>query len=76
MLPRQQQQQPYYTTWADKYNHLYTLIIRPDNSFEIKIDGVSEKTGSLLEDLTPPINPPKVWRAGTPPRAAQPHIPP
>uniref|UniRef100_A0A8C4WXU3 Si:ch211-274f20.2 n=1 Tax=Eptatretus burgeri TaxID=7764 RepID=A0A8C4WXU3_EPTBU len=46
----------YYT---DKKPHLYTLIVRPDNSFEILVDGTSVNTGSLLEDMTPPINPPK-----------------
>ena len=43
----------------DKLAHLYTLIVRPDNSFEIFIDGESSKTGSLLTDFDPPVNPPK-----------------
>jgi calnexin len=43
----------------DKRTHLYTLIVRPDNSFEILIDGESAKKGSLLEDFEPPVNPPK-----------------
>jgi calnexin len=43
----------------DKRTHLYTLVIRPDNSFEILIDGESAKKGSLLEDFEPPVNPPK-----------------
>jgi calnexin len=37
----------------------YTLIVRPDNSFEILIDGESAKKGSLLEDFEPAVNPPK-----------------
>lgn len=41
-------------------SHLYTLIIRPDNSFDIMVDNAVEKKGNLLEDMTPPINPPKL----------------
>ncbi len=43
----------------DKRTHMYTLVVRPDNSFEILIDGESAKKGSLLEDFEPPVNPPK-----------------
>jgi len=43
----------------DRNTHLYTLVIRPDNSFEIFIDLSSAAKGSLLEDFTPPVNPPK-----------------
>ncbi|KAF2096566.1 Calreticulin-domain-containing protein, partial [Rhizodiscina lignyota] len=42
-----------------KTTSLYTLIVRPDQSFEIKIDGESKKTGSLLEDFSPSVNPEK-----------------
>lgn len=38
---------------------LYTLIVKPDNSFEMLIDNVSMKNGSLLEDFSPPVNPEK-----------------
>ena len=38
---------------------MYTLVIRTDNSFEIFIDQTSVKTGSLLADFDPPVNPPK-----------------
>jgi calnexin len=44
---------------TDKINHLYTLIVRPDQSFEIWIDAALEKRGSLLEDFTPSVNPPR-----------------
>jgi calnexin len=47
------------TVKADKISHLYTLIVRPDNSFEIKIDGEQAAAGSLLEDFAPPVNPPR-----------------
>ncbi|KAL1925541.1 uncharacterized protein VTP21DRAFT_424 [Calcarisporiella thermophila] len=42
-----------------KLSTLYTLIVRPDNTFEILIDNESVKKGSLLEDFNPPVNPPK-----------------
>ncbi|EJU02798.1 calnexin [Dacryopinax primogenitus] len=38
---------------------LYTLIVNPDNTYEILIDGKSEVSGSLLEDFDPAVNPPK-----------------
>ncbi|KAF2187816.1 calreticulin precursor [Zopfia rhizophila CBS 207.26] len=42
-----------------KTSTLYTLIVKPDNSFEIKIDGESIRNGTLLEDFTPSVNPEK-----------------
>ncbi|EGR52201.1 calnexin [Trichoderma reesei QM6a] len=42
-----------------KTTELYTLIVHPNNTFSIKQNGVETKAGSLLEDLSPPINPPK-----------------
>ena len=42
---------------ADRKTHLYTLHIKQDSSFEIFIDKESVKTGSLLTDMEPPINP-------------------
>lgn len=44
---------------SSKLSTLYTLHVKPDQSFEILIDGKSTKSGSLLEDMTPPVNPPK-----------------
>lgn len=44
---------------TDKLTHLYTLTIKPDNTFEMLIDGKSAKTGSLLEDMSPAISPPQ-----------------
>ncbi|KAI5286046.1 hypothetical protein KEM54_000101 [Ascosphaera aggregata] len=38
---------------------LYTLVVRPDQTFEILIDGVSTKNGTLLQDFLPAVNPPK-----------------
>ncbi|XP_043493413.1 calnexin-like isoform X1 [Polistes fuscatus] len=44
--------------FKDKQPHLYTLIVRPNNTFEIKVDNKIVNTGSLLDDFTPPVNPP------------------
>lgn len=42
-----------------KTTTLYTLIVKEDNTFEILVDGESQKTGSLLEDFSPSVNPEK-----------------
>ncbi|KIW90174.1 uncharacterized protein Z519_08817 [Cladophialophora bantiana CBS 173.52] len=42
-----------------KMTTLYTLIVKPDNTFEMLIDNKSAKNGSLLEDFSPAVNPPK-----------------
>ena len=42
-----------------KTTTLYTLIVQADNTFEIKIDGVSSRNGTLLDDFAPPVNPEK-----------------
>jgi len=42
----------------EKLTKLYTLVINPDNTYEVLIDGESEKSGSLLEDFDPAVNPP------------------
>ena len=44
----------------DGKTHLVGLIVRPDNTFEIQVDKVVVNSGSLLKDMEPPINPPKV----------------
>lgn len=43
----------------DDMTHLYTLVIKPDNSFDILIDGKNPTTGNLLSDMAPAINPSK-----------------
>lgn len=45
--------------YTDKITHLYTLVLNPDNSFEVLIDQIVVNKGNLMEDMTPPINPPK-----------------
>eukprot|EP01130_Rhizamoeba_saxonica_P001249 TRINITY_DN11132_c0_g1_i1.p1 TRINITY_DN11132_c0_g1~~TRINITY_DN11132_c0_g1_i1.p1 ORF type:complete len:487 (+),score=178.67 TRINITY_DN11132_c0_g1_i1:52-1512(+) len=39
--------------------HLYTLVVSPDNTYEIYVDMELESSGSLLEDFEPSINPSK-----------------
>lgn len=43
----------------NKRTHLYGLLLRPDNSFEVQVDGEVRVSGSLLEAMKPPVNPPK-----------------
>jgi calnexin len=42
-----------------KTSELYTLIVHPNNTFVMKLNGEQVKEGSLLEDFTPAFNPPK-----------------
>ncbi|KAF9387930.1 hypothetical protein CPC16_006773 [Podila verticillata] len=44
---------------VNSLTNLYTLIVKPDQSFEIKINGEVASSGSLLENFQPPVNPPK-----------------
>jgi calreticulin len=34
----------------DDLTHLYTLILNPDNSYEVQIDGTKAEGGQLEED--------------------------
>ena len=34
----------------DEFTHLYTLIVRPDNTYEVKIDNAKVESGKLEED--------------------------
>uniref|UniRef100_A0A8D2B4Z0 Calmegin n=1 Tax=Sciurus vulgaris TaxID=55149 RepID=A0A8D2B4Z0_SCIVU len=45
--------------FTDKKTHLYTLVMNPDDTFEVLVDQIVVNKGSLLEDVAPPINPPK-----------------
>ncbi|KAH7368935.1 calreticulin [Plectosphaerella cucumerina] len=40
-----------------KTTELYTLIVKPDNTYIIKQNNEQVKTGSLLEDFNPSVNP-------------------
>ncbi|OJJ97871.1 hypothetical protein ASPACDRAFT_122577 [Aspergillus aculeatus ATCC 16872] len=44
---------------TNKVTSLYTLIVRPDQTFSILIDGEEAKSGNLLEDFSPAVNPEK-----------------
>ncbi|UYV62748.1 CANX [Cordylochernes scorpioides] len=44
--------------FKDKKPHLLTLILMPDNTFEVLLDKRSVHKGSLLEEFSPPVNPP------------------
>ncbi|NXI14556.1 CLGN protein, partial [Irena cyanogastra] len=45
--------------YLDKKTHLYTLVLKPDDTFEILIDQIVVSKGSLLENMIPPVNPSK-----------------
>ncbi|XP_009866565.1 PREDICTED: calmegin isoform X2 [Apaloderma vittatum] len=45
--------------YLDKKTHLYTLVVKPDDTFEVLIDQTVVNKGSLLEDMVPPVNPSK-----------------
>ena len=44
------------------YTHLYTLIVRPDNTYEVKIDNEKVETGELEADWE--FLPPKKIKVG------------
>ncbi|XP_052892680.1 calnexin-like isoform X1 [Anopheles moucheti] len=44
--------------FKDKRPHLYQLIIRPDNTYTIRVDRKTVNEGSLLTNFTPAVNPP------------------
>ena len=35
---------------TDQLSHVYTLILRPDQTYEVRIDGEKKESGSLLDD--------------------------
>jgi len=45
--------------FTDKNTHSFTLILNPDNTFKVMVDGDIVNSGSLLEDMEPSVNPPK-----------------
>jgi len=57
-------------TETDIYTHVYTLIIKPDNTFQVLIDNKEVRAGSLEEDFTilepkqindPAVSKPEDW---------------
>ena len=45
--------------FKDKLPHLYQLVVKPDNTYEIRVDHVTVNEGSLLSEFTPAVNPPR-----------------
>jgi calnexin len=45
--------------FKDKKPHLFTLVLNPDNTFEVLVDNELANSGSLLTDFDPPVNPAK-----------------
>ncbi|KAL9716589.1 calnexin [Leucoagaricus gongylophorus] len=43
----------------DKHTNLFTLALYPNNTYDVLFNGESSKTGNLLEDFEPAVNPPK-----------------
>ncbi|TCD65476.1 hypothetical protein EIP91_002594 [Steccherinum ochraceum] len=41
----------------EKLTNLYTLVLHPNNTYDVSFNGESHNTGSLLEDFTPAFNP-------------------
>lgn len=39
-------------TESDELTHMYTLTVKPDNTFDVSIDGASVETGALAEGWT------------------------
>uniref|UniRef100_A0A7E4VF71 Calnexin n=1 Tax=Panagrellus redivivus TaxID=6233 RepID=A0A7E4VF71_PANRE len=52
-------QRNFVTYFEDKLSHLYTLTINADNTFSIQVDNTEIIAGNLLNDMVPPIQPPK-----------------
>jgi calnexin len=44
---------------VEKVTNLYTLIVNPDQTYKIQINGETMKNGSMFDDFEPPFNPPK-----------------
>jgi calreticulin len=38
------------TAETDQLTHVYTLIVHPDQTYEVRIDGTKKQSGSLLDD--------------------------
>ncbi|XP_017776675.1 PREDICTED: calnexin isoform X2 [Nicrophorus vespilloides] len=44
--------------FTDHLPHLFTLVVNPDNTYEVLVDKKVFNSGSLFDDFTPPVNPP------------------
>ncbi|XP_002735033.1 calnexin-like [Saccoglossus kowalevskii] len=59
----------------DKQTHLYTLVVRPDNSYEVFVDQASVNSGNLLQDVRipdPDAVKPEDWDEDEPKQIADP----
>jgi calnexin len=43
----------------DAFSHVYTLVVRADNSYEVLVDGEVKDKGSLFDKFQPPFDPPE-----------------
>ncbi|KAL4070537.1 Calreticulin family-domain-containing protein [Scleroderma citrinum] len=43
-----------------KDTNLYTLVVNPDETYEVRFNGQVQRAGILLEDFNPAVNPPKL----------------
>ncbi|CAL1694327.1 unnamed protein product [Somion occarium] len=43
----------------EKLTNLYTLVLHPNNTYDVLFNGESHNLGNLLEDFAPSVNPPK-----------------
>ncbi|KAK2507068.1 hypothetical protein MC885_020419 [Smutsia gigantea] len=50
---------PMLTEGVKSYYFVIAMVMNPDDTFEVLIDQIVVNKGSLLEDVAPPINPPK-----------------
>lgn len=46
--------------FEDGKTHLFTLVVQPDSTYQISVDRKVLSSGSLLKDMEPPVNPPKM----------------
>uniref|UniRef100_A0A915AGM8 Calnexin n=1 Tax=Parascaris univalens TaxID=6257 RepID=A0A915AGM8_PARUN len=53
-----QSNKPLSSYFDDRRSHLYTLIVHPNDKFEVLVDNYEIMSGSLLTDLEPSITPP------------------
>uniref|UniRef100_A0A9J2NZP7 Calnexin n=1 Tax=Ascaris lumbricoides TaxID=6252 RepID=A0A9J2NZP7_ASCLU len=53
-----QSNKPISSYFDDRRSHLYTLIVHPNDKFQVLVDNYEIMSGSLLTDLEPSITPP------------------
>lgn len=44
---------------AKEETQVFTLVVKPDDTYKILVDNEVKASGNLLNDLSPPLNPPK-----------------